>query len=42
MDAKYPETEETLEALINLHAETKYVSFDNIFNEVKRIRLSKI
>lgn len=40
MANKYPETKQTLEALINLGAETKFVSFKNILNEVIRIRLS--
>lgn len=39
--AKYPETDQTYLALINLKAINKFVSFDMIFEEVKRIRLSK-
>ena len=41
MDNKYPETGQTFEALKNLGAESNFVSFKNIFNEVKRLRLSK-
>ena len=41
MAHKYPETKQTFEALMNLGAESRFVSFKNIFNEVKRIRLSK-
>lgn len=40
MDNKYPETRQTFEALKNLGAELNFVNFKNIFNEVKRIRLS--
>ena len=40
MDNKYPETGQTFESLKNLGAESNFVSFKNIFNEVKRIRLS--
>ena len=39
MIKKYPETRQTFEALKNLGAESKFISFKNIFNEVKRIRL---
>ena len=38
---KYNETEQTLQALKNLGAETKFVSFENIFNEFIHIRGSK-
>lgn len=37
----YSETEETLEALKNLSADKIYVSFNSIFNEIKRIRNAK-
>jgi hypothetical protein len=40
MANKYPETNQTFEALKNLGAESQFISFNNIFNEVKRIRLS--
>jgi len=39
--ANYPTTDYTFEALKNLGAETHFVSFNSIFNEVKRIRLVK-
>ena len=40
MTEKYPETSQTFNALIHLGAETKYVSFKDIFNEVKKNRLA--
>ena len=39
--ANYPETEQTYQALINLKAVDKFASFNMIFEEVKRIRLSR-
>lgn len=39
--ANYPETEQTYQALINLKAVNTFVSFKLIFEEVKRIRLSR-
>lgn len=39
--AKYPETEQTYQAMINLKAIDNFVSFKSIFEEVKRIRLSR-
>jgi hypothetical protein len=39
--AKYPETEQTYQAMINLNALNNFVSFNLIFQEVKRIRLSR-
>lgn len=39
--ANYPETEQTYQALLNLKAVDKFVSFNMIFEEVKRIRLSR-
>ena len=41
MAEKYSETKQTFEALINLGAESKFISFKDIYNEVKRIRKSK-
>ena len=40
MAEKYPETSQTFNALIHLRAESKYVSFKDILNEVKRNRLA--
>ena len=40
MAEKYPETRQTFNALIHLGAESKYVSFKDILNEVKRNRLA--
>lgn len=40
MNTKYPETKQTLEALINLGGRNGFVKFSSIYNEVKRIRLS--
>jgi hypothetical protein len=39
--ANYPETEQTYQALVNLKAINHFVSFDLIFEEVQKIRLSK-
>ena len=39
--ANYPTTDHTFEALNNLSATKVFVSFDSIYNEVKRIRLVK-
>ncbi|HEY9170436.1 MAG TPA: hypothetical protein VIN72_13160 [Lutibacter sp.] len=39
--ANYPETEQTYQALINLKAVNNFVSFNMIFEEVKRMRLSR-
>jgi len=41
MSVKYPETDQTLDALIKLGAKQRFVSFNSIYNEVKRIRLEK-
>lgn len=38
---KYPETEQTYQALLNLQAINNYVSFDLIFQEVQKVRLSR-
>jgi hypothetical protein len=38
---KYPETKQTLDALLNVQADKDFVSFDRIYKEVKKIRLSK-
>jgi len=40
MSNKYPETKQTFEALKNLGANTKFVSFENILNEIIRLRQS--
>jgi hypothetical protein len=39
--AKYPETEQSYQALINLKAINHFVSFKFIFEEVQQIRLSR-
>lgn len=39
--ANYPETEQTYQALVNLKAINNFVSFDLIFQEVQKIRLSR-
>jgi len=39
--ANYPETEQTYQALINLKAVNRFVSFKMIFEEVQKIRLSR-
>lgn len=39
--AKYPETEQTYQAMINLNALNNFVSFNLIFQEVQKIRLSR-
>ena len=39
--AKYPETEQTYQALINLKAVDNFVAFKLIFEEVQKIRLSR-
>ena len=41
MSVKYPETDQTFEALNNLGATQRFVNFNSIYNEVKRIRLAK-
>ena len=41
MSHNYPTTEYTFEALKNLGALSRFVSFKSIYNEVKRIRLVK-
>ena len=38
---KYPETEQTYQAMMNLKAINNYVSFDLIFKEVQKVRLSR-
>jgi hypothetical protein len=38
---KYPETEQTYQALINLKAVNNYVSFKLLFQEVKNVRLER-
>lgn len=40
MSKKYPTTEHTFEALNNLKARKVFVSFNSIYEEVKRIRLT--
>ena len=41
MSKIYVETEQTMQALINLGADRGFVSFNMIFNEVKNIRLAR-
>lgn len=41
MAKKYPEAEQTFQALRNLRANENYVSFDKIFEEVKKIRIAR-
>jgi hypothetical protein len=41
MTSKYPEAEQTFEALKILGAENKFVSFNDIFKKVKFIRASR-
>lgn len=40
MKPKYPETRQTLEALINLGGNNRFVKFSSVYNEVKKNRLS--
>ena len=40
MSKKYPETDQTFQALINLEASQTFVSFSMIYQEVKRIRIA--